>query len=372
MKWPRWRPTCRPTPRPGRAWSFPPAPRGKSVANVYRDMIEGRIRNDDARPLLAGIKCDCRQPAPQLDSIAKIVERLHREVRYTGVEFGAARLIPEYPVRDAAAPLRRLQGQVDPAGGGAARLRHRRLRGAAVRGRRPGRGRGSAGPRHVQPRHRLRARRVGAARICGSTPPPNTRASACCPRRTPTAWHWSSATARATSPARRRCARPTIARSRPASSSSPNTDRRASSKPPRPTAPSKANTAPGTPARTPSRASMTSSPTRAIPIAPRNWCSYEHTESDDFSKPYSMSIEMKDAPVGFTDLETAAVGINVANITARLPDYFDERAGRQTAKTRARRPHRRRGVRALRHRVAIPHPAAAGISAARRCRLTMC
>src|ERR1044072_5356019 len=38
-----------------------------------------------------------------------------------------------------------------------------------------------------------------------------------------------------------------------------------------------------------------------------------------------MSIEMKDAPVGFTDLETAAVGINVANITARLPEYFDSR-----------------------------------------------
>ena len=32
-----------------------------------------------------------------LETIAKIVERLHREVRYTGVEFGAARLIPEYP-----------------------------------------------------------------------------------------------------------------------------------------------------------------------------------------------------------------------------------------------------------------------------------
>ena len=91
---------------------------------------------------------------------------------------------------------------------------------------------------------------------------------------------------------------------------------------------------------------------------------YEHTESDDFSKPYSMSIEMKDAPVGFTDLETAAVGINVANITARLPDYFDERAGRQPAKTEAQDPHGRRGVRTLRDRVAIPHPAAAGISAA--------
>jgi len=52
---------------------------------------------------------------------------------------------------------------------------------------------------------------------------------------------------------------------------------------------------------------------------------YSHTASNDFSKPYSMSIEMQDAPVGYTDLETAAVGINVANITARLPEYFDSR-----------------------------------------------
>ena len=37
--------------------------------------------------------------------------------------------------------------------------------------------------------------------------------------------------------------------------------------------------------------------------------SYEHTASDDFSKPYSHELEMKDAPVGFTDLETAAVGV---------------------------------------------------------------
>src|SRR5437868_163822 len=53
--------------------------------------------------------------------------------------------------------------------------------------------------------------------------------------------------------------------------------------------------------------------------------SVEHTASDDFSKPYSMTLEMKDAPIGFTDLESAAVGINVANITARLPDWFDSR-----------------------------------------------
>src|ERR1044072_7118885 len=55
-------------------------------------MTEPRVRNDDARPLLNG-----RQPPDSAEYIGKIVERLHREVRYTGIEFGAARLIPEFP-----------------------------------------------------------------------------------------------------------------------------------------------------------------------------------------------------------------------------------------------------------------------------------
>ena len=152
----------------------------------------------------------------------------------------------------------------------------------------------------------------------------------------------------------------------------PNTARRASSKPPRRTAPSKANTAPGTPAPTPRRASTTSRPTCAMPIAPRQLVNYEHTASDDFSKPYSMSLEMKDAPVGFTDLETAAVGVNVANITVAAAGIFRRAPGRQRRRRRSRCAHRGRGVRTLRHRMAIPHPAAAGISAARRCRPTMC
>ena len=65
---------------------------------------------------------------------------------------------------------------------------------------------------------------------------------------------------------------------------------------------------------------------------------YEHTASTDFSKPYSMSIEMKDAPVGFTDLETAAVGINVANIAARLPEYFDSRLTKDDGRRPTRAP----------------------------------
>ena len=64
---------------------------------------------------------------------------------------------------------------------------------------------------------------------------------------------------------------------------------------------------------------------------------YEHTASTDFSKPYSMSLEMKDAPVGFTDLQTSAVGIKVSNITTRLPSYFKERLDEEAgAKSDAR------------------------------------
>ena len=65
-------------------------------------MTEPRIRTEDARPLLTGIKSASRGDAPlphspSLETIAKIVGRLHREVRYTGIEFGSAKLIPEFP-----------------------------------------------------------------------------------------------------------------------------------------------------------------------------------------------------------------------------------------------------------------------------------
>ncbi len=72
------------------------------MASHYRELTEPRIRHDDARPLLAGARkrrCPlstetCRASR---EFIGKIVERLHREVRYTGVEFGEARLVPEFP-----------------------------------------------------------------------------------------------------------------------------------------------------------------------------------------------------------------------------------------------------------------------------------
>src|SRR6185503_14481042 len=65
----------------------------QAVADAYRGMTESRIRNDDAKPLIAGLS----PRTNKLEYVARVVERLHREVRYTGVEFGTERLIPEYP-----------------------------------------------------------------------------------------------------------------------------------------------------------------------------------------------------------------------------------------------------------------------------------
>ena len=93
----RWTRTCRRTRRPGRASSSRRPTSWEAVAATYRDMTEARIRNDDARPADRGARKSPAAEHPTREYIAKVVERLHREVRYTGVEFGDARLIPEYP-----------------------------------------------------------------------------------------------------------------------------------------------------------------------------------------------------------------------------------------------------------------------------------
>ena len=87
------------------------------------------------------------------------MERLHREVRYTGVEFGAARLIPEFP----AETLRRKFGDCKDK----STLLVAALRASGIdaylallsAGEDQDVVAGAAGPRHVRPRHRLYTRR---------------------------------------------------------------------------------------------------------------------------------------------------------------------------------------------------------------------
>ena len=75
---------------------FSTAPSWQAVVENYLALTESRIREDDARPLIGKL----RRPqgsAARREYISKVVERLHQEVRYTGVEFGEARLIPAFP-----------------------------------------------------------------------------------------------------------------------------------------------------------------------------------------------------------------------------------------------------------------------------------
>ena len=68
----------------------------------------------------------------------------------------------------------------------------------------------------------------------------------------------------------------------------------------------------------------------------RKLAKYTHTASTDFSKFYSMTLDIHEAPVGSTDLNSAAVGVSLGNIAARLPNYFSERLDEDTEhKTRS-------------------------------------
>ena len=94
---------------------------------------------------------------------------------------------------------------------------------------------------------------------------------------------------------------------------------------------------------------------------------YEHTASTDFSKPYSMSLEMKDAPVGFTDLQSSAVGVKRLQHHDAAALVFQRSPGRR-GRREVRGAHNGRGVRAFRHRVELPHPPAAGLPGRASCR----
>jgi Flp pilus assembly protein TadD len=70
---------------------------GKSwqdVAAAYARMSSDKFREADVRPLLA--RLDLKK-LPRGAVIRKIVESLHKNVRYTGIEFGESSLIPQFP-----------------------------------------------------------------------------------------------------------------------------------------------------------------------------------------------------------------------------------------------------------------------------------
>jgi tetratricopeptide (TPR) repeat protein len=310
----------------------------QSVAAAYRDMTEGRIRNDDARPLLSGLKSPARGEASRGDAarveaargdasnyIARIVERLHREVRYTGVEFGAARLVPEYP----AETLRRRFGDCkDKSTLLVAALRasgidaYLALLSAGddqdVSPELPGMGMfdhaivfvPGAGADGAD----LWIDATAEYSRVGTLPAPDAGRLALVVR--PGARQLTRTPALRAADNRQVETRDFFLAEYGPARVVETTDT--------------FGIVEGeyrawyAGADTKERVDQIKAYMRDAYRA-KELIAYQHVPSTDFSKPYSMRIEMKDAPVGFTDLETAAVGVNVANITARLPEYFDSR-----------------------------------------------
>jgi tetratricopeptide (TPR) repeat protein len=70
------------------------APSWKMIADSYRAMSDPHIRVDD----VAQIARETIGPKDsRLDKVRKLTARLHKEVRYTGIEFGRANIVPQPP-----------------------------------------------------------------------------------------------------------------------------------------------------------------------------------------------------------------------------------------------------------------------------------
>ena len=298
----------------------------ESVAATYLEMTEPRIRKDDARPLLAGLKSPLPRSASR-DHIARVVERLHREVRYTGVEFGEARIVPEYP----AETLRRKFGDCkDKSTLLVAALRASGIEaylallsagsGQDVLPTLPGLGlfnhaivyipATSPGDQDLWIDATTEYARVG------TLPAADTNRLALVIR-----------------PGEKELVRTPGMKS--ADNAQIETREFYLSE------------------YGPSRMVETTETRGTVELEYRGWYAgadtkerldslqdyarttyraremtrYTHTASNDFSKFYSMTLDIKDAPVGSTDLTTAAVGVNVGNIAMRLPVYFTEQLG---------------------------------------------
>ncbi len=290
------------------------------VAATYREMTEPRIRNDDAKPLIAGLKAPLAR-SPTREYIAKVVERLHRDVRYTGVEFADARLIPEFP----AETLRRRFGDCkDKSTLLVAALRasgidaYLALLSAGddqdVSPDLPGLGMFDHAIVYVPGTPDLWIDATAEYTRVGTLPPSTTDRLALVIR--------AGEKELTRTPAMR-------------SADNAQVETRdfflAEYGPARVIETTETHgTVEGefrswyAGADNKERLSDLTNYARSAYRA-KSLVKYEHSSSTDFSKPYSMSIEMKDAPVGFTDLHSSAVGVNVANITSRLPSYFDDR-----------------------------------------------
>lgn len=66
----------------------------QAVASRYAEQVEAQLRGADPRTLLGEVPAGAK---PGADTVGALVARLHAQVRYTGVEFGQAALVPRPP-----------------------------------------------------------------------------------------------------------------------------------------------------------------------------------------------------------------------------------------------------------------------------------
>jgi transglutaminase-like putative cysteine protease len=66
----------------------------QDVATRYAAVVDEQIRSADVKDLVAGVEVGNK---PRQELVAALATRLQREVRYTGVEFGEASVVPRTP-----------------------------------------------------------------------------------------------------------------------------------------------------------------------------------------------------------------------------------------------------------------------------------
>jgi transglutaminase-like putative cysteine protease len=305
---------------------FSTASSWQAVVANYLELTEPRIRKDDARPLLSSISGGLRRPSSRhaaREYISRIVQKLHEEVRYTGVEFGEARLIPAFPSET----LRRRFGDCkDKSTLLIAALRasgidaHLALlsagNGQDVSPELPGLGMfdhaivfvpGTAGGEDLWIDATTEYARVGTLPAADTdrlalvirdgekqlTRTPRLRSNDNAQIETREFFLSEHGPARVVETTETRGTVELEYRSWYAGAD--------------------------TKERLESLTEYAETAYRAKAVS-----HYTHTSSTDFSKFYSMTLDIKDAPVGSTDLNTAAVGINLGNIVTRLPAYFSQ------------------------------------------------
>ena len=74
------------------AWSTVPS--WAAAARGYAEIVDGALRGADLAPLVAKLTASAKS---REETIRRLVDGLHRQVRYTGVEFGEAELVPRPP-----------------------------------------------------------------------------------------------------------------------------------------------------------------------------------------------------------------------------------------------------------------------------------